>query len=382
MIDKATKRRWKHGLKKMLKVGSEVAEVAVHLASKPTILGGASVAVKAINELWSESEDSVRDFFKGWEHLQITPLGDFVFQLCSAAQMLKEEEVISKRDAMVMTANIHGVTVGWAIYEHWKDGPWASPGTEDSEAKAAIGRFIWESVGSCSRLHQPVIGPTILERDDFTDCYPSKTAEDLFGRLRDFIEAGHTRSVLIFGEPGTGKSHLMRYVVQKAGGLSLRLRSQTFGHISNPSGAIALLRPSAVIVDDLDRIEKPGTILDAFDEVRSSTRLLMVSVNDVSKLDSVTLRPGRFDEVIELKHLDPGVLDRLVSGLPPAVMDQLRVLPIAYIDEFRIRREVLGDAAAIVEIAELHARLETIRALTDKKKKDAPGDPAVPEETA
>ncbi len=66
----------------------------------------------------------------------------------------------------------------------------------------------------------------------------------------------------------------------------------------------------------------------------------------------------------ELSKLDAGVLDKLLKGVPKEVADQLRELPVAYIDEYRKIAEVMGGGMdAMAEVRRLMERTEAVRVL-------------------
>jgi len=170
----------------------------------------------------------------------------------------------------------------------------------------------------------------------------------------------------------------MRYASQKLGGFSMRLLPEVIERIPNVRAIIDLLHPSAVIVDDLDRMEHPERILSQIEEVRHHAKVLMVSVNKVKKLDAALIRPGRFDGYEHIEKLDEEVVDRLIGeDVPEAVAAKLRELPIAYIDAFKVRREVKGLESALASVEDLVSRRELVLEMMkeeDKKSDDEGSD--------
>ena len=90
-------------------------------------------------------------------------------------------------------------------------------------------------------------------------------------------------------------------------------------------------------------------------------KLVVVTVNNRRKLDTALLRPGRIDELLLVDKMDEEVV-RHVLGDCTDGFELVKDWPIAFINEYVIRRTYLSaqDAAASVkELAERVAELET-----------------------
>ena len=220
----------------------------------------------------------------------------------------------------------------------------------------ALQDLIWSKLGS--RLALAKDGYVVDPIDHFL---PSERAKDIWRRLEKFIQRGFTRSVIFYGPPGSGKSHLMRCIASAAGGRTLRISAEGLSSYDLPTitGAIRLLNPDCVIIDDLDRLgnTRLEKTLTALEQIKTNAKMLLASVNRVAGLDPAIIRPGRFDDAIEIKSLDLQIIDKLIGEeVPEEVREQLRKIPICYLDDFRIRREVLGIEEALAEIGDLLIR--------------------------
>jgi hypothetical protein len=136
------------------------------------------------------------------------------------------------------------------------------------EARAEIRRVLWEHFSDKSivfkRRPRDARGDGFcftFEQDEDVKPLHSGYAQQMAGYLKRALDGGVTRSLLLWGEPGTGKSCLARAVIDILGLRCLRLRVEDLGHLKNStlSDAIKIFGPDAVIIDDLDRLPRNST---------------------------------------------------------------------------------------------------------------------------
>lgn len=142
-----------------------------------------------------------------------------------------------------------------------------------------------------------------------------KSVESLVDRCRKFMDKGMSRRILFHGPPGTGKTTLARHAARQVGaGKALRIEPEALSHLSTNVAYqfINLLRPSVILLDDIDRNSRDAESLlhylersAARDKAWSDSTLVMGTVNSVENIDPALLRPGRFDEVLLVKEPDP-----------------------------------------------------------------------------
>jgi hypothetical protein len=353
MID--WKGRAANRVRQAVKVASDLADVAVHLGSATTPLAVASIGARAINSLIEVAEANPHSFFENWA---VVP--DAAALTIYLARLVETECAADSKGARAVLGNLAGVDVGWVIGETWANGPYCHRG-EEEEAKRLLALTVWAAAGGAVRMVQALGGGTLVD-DSISDTYPSQLATDLADRLGGFIDRGYHRSVLLYGVSGSGKSCAMRQVSQTLGKHTLRIDVRNLEALSdgNLPEIVHFLKPFAVLIDDVDRAKKPDDLLSDLERVRASVPLFMASANDVSKLDPAFLRPGRFDEVIELSHLGDDVFDRIVEGVDPEIAKRLRSLPTAYLSEFMRRFHVVGANKAVGELEDLQKRLAKI----------------------
>lgn len=159
-----------------------------------------------------------------------------------------------------------------------------------------------------------------LERNNYT---PEVLAQ--FDRviedLQSEVPAG--RLTILDGEPGTGKSFLIRGLVSSAKGLYIYVPSAVAGHVTAPEIIPVLMReksrevPIVLIMEDadsslatrqMDNVSRLSDLLNMSDGLlgeMSDIRILATTNSKKSDLDSAVLRPGRLNEHITLKLLTP-----------------------------------------------------------------------------
>lgn len=124
------------------------------------------------------------------------------------------------------------------------------------------------------------------------------------------------RGMLLYGEPGIGKSLLAKTFAEETGRTLHTVRKD------KPNGEfVNFIRetfvkakenaPSVVFLDDMDKFangdeahkdaEEYVTVQACIDDAREAEVFVIATVNDINVLPDSLLRPGRFDKVIELE---------------------------------------------------------------------------------
>ncbi len=363
------RRRLTDIVRRGVKVAGEAASVAVQLRADSGLLGVVSVVAKVGSTLLEQAESEP---FAGWSPVGgISQLGEFCLGLAKRSGLLAEIPM-QRKGSRAMAGSINGVRIGWSQWDRWVDGPYLAPGHADGDAEAALRVLIWASIGRAIRYmpadpSKPFSQP-MIHVDGLDETRASRTAVELWELLQVFIEAGERQSLLLVGEPNTGKSNIVRHIAELAGGYTLRLGARDVSDARSIGSLCHFLRPDALIIDDLDRAQEPGAVLDKLDEMLRHCRLVLITANRMETPDNAAspikgLDPAvvrRVDHLRIIYKLDDEVLDGLLAGVPAEAADRLRKLPIGYIDKFRTRVRVLGMERAVAEIGELEQQRDLV----------------------
>ena len=143
------------------------------------------------------------------------------------------------------------------------------------------------------------------------------------------LEAGQhlKRGVLLFGPPGTGKTHTTRYVVGRMTGCTVLLLSGGALHLIGALAEMAReLQPTVVVLEDVDLVAEDRTfghgpnpvlfeLLDVMDGASGDADLLfLLTTNRADLLEpALAARPGRVDVAVEIALPDDDGRRRLLA---------------------------------------------------------------------
>lgn len=240
---------------------------------------------------------------------------------------------------------------------------------QHKRALKAIGNLVWGSYGTnhlttshfIRREYERQANIEFTEDLFGADILQSEIADKIAENTKKFLSVKEieTRAILLYGPPGTGKSTAARYISHILDFRSLRVNFSMLQETPTLVQCLDILRPDMIIIDDIDRSPGDGYLLEALELLRKRTRVIIASANYPKKLDYAVLRPGRFDEAIKITTLDEKVIRRTIGeGLTEEQYETLGKLPIAYINEFALRRKVLGEEEAAKSVKELYDRVE------------------------
>lgn len=198
-------------------------------------------------------------------------------------------------------------------------------------------------------------------------------ADDLYVVTEDAQELGRRvsdgSSVLIYGEPGSGKTETVRWLARHTDEFSIRFAVNDLTDLdaSMLIQIIKITRPQYIIIDDLDRSRDQAMLLDAIDTIRAEHEVsIMATANDLHRLDRALLRPGRFDILQELSESKDFVRTQMLRDrdISQAHREKLSDWPIVYIKSFLSRMQYVSEDEAFNETL-MHLNL--IRSLEGKK---------------
>jgi len=239
------------------------------------------------------------------------------------------------------------------------------------EIKQKLGDLIWKRFGNESlvmyaqRVYQNdhSTGTNIcVEIDKNFPPLPSKQATEYSAYLAPFIANNIPRSVMFYGPPGTGKSTMARTIVDSLKLNSFRIRVDDLSSINYTTlfEALSIFRPDVLILDDFDRCDNQSSLLELVERFQQIIKLTIATINHRNSLDEALLRPGRFDELVYVKHLDECAIKNVLGPKNIDAFELVREWPIAFIQEYVKRRMFMEPEKAEASIMELAERVDRL----------------------
>lgn len=245
---------------------------------------------------------------------------------------------------------------------------------------AAIGKAILEDVGT--RFTIKSTGKSSWDEENSIMSVPkepileSPACAAILARVKAFTDKGIHRSLFIYGKPGTGKSCLSTNIADKMEGYQLIMSAEDFVDASDAVQMIEFLKPSVLIINDINYVDKaPAGTLTLLEKVNKTIKLVIVTAN-TARLDPAVMRPGRFDEVIELTTLGTSAITSIIgeslkaasalSAIDPEILLDLGTWPAAFLKELSLRCTALGPSCFVEEYHKLKDRVAINTEAKDK----------------
>ncbi len=385
-------KRWE----RYLSLAGEAGSIAMSLRDQPTRLDWIGVALRAVGVALRAHSEHRQAIAKNPYQYFDDPAGEEWTEIPDEFRRLVIEHLTEitvdeaywdgdEGSAYLSRAKIGGETVAWiGEGDMMVDGPYVLTARE-AETYRALGDRLWRRVGGRHVAYGS--GGLALDPFGLDEVRPTAQMRALEARMQRFLDADVARSYLLAGPPGTGKSLAIRWLVRRLGLTSVRIDLSVLAKMHGYHGSetianrletvLQLLRPEVMILDDLDRVASSGPLLHFLELALRTCRVVMASANAPDKMMGAALRPGRFDEILQVDRLDPEVLRGLLAGSSGGggggvggdddsdLFDRLAPLPAAYVAEFLKRRRVLGRAVAEAEIADLERRCGIVAEKTE-----------------
>jgi len=140
--------------------------------------------------------------------------------------------------------------------------------------------------------------------------------------VKRFAEVNRPMRYLLSGKPGTGKTELIRAIVQECSGLATFFLVEGTTPIRAVFELAAYFSPAVICMDDIDMLSGDRAtghssqylddLLGLLDGFRSSPIFVLATTNDKTWVDRAASRPGRFDFILDMEILDDKLYDKLV----------------------------------------------------------------------
>lgn len=364
-------------VKRLVRVGSDMFSAATPYIEKPTPLNAARAVFMIGKIIVDDLEVWPEDYFDdSWE----SPWPEDFTRIILKALKGKPLQVIKTSDE-AMLIHVHhfkGIKFGYVANKRHEYVPEVFVQINAMEqAKAVIKEELWRLMKNDNIVLRQVkvksataeaFNSISLEVDDAFRPMPSKRAGEYSRYLRKCIDAGVSRSVMLYGPPGTGKSTMARTIVESLGMKSFRIRVEDIAHIETSAvfEAISIFEPDAVILDDFDRSDMQAKLLETLEFFQQHVKLVIATVNNKNHLDEAILRPGRFDELLQIKQMDDDVVRAVLGEEHAFAYDTVKDWPIAFIQEYVKRLRFMNPEEAASSVKELAQRVKRLKKYDDE----------------
>lgn len=365
-------------VRRTVKICAELFDIVQPAVERPT---WASVAKAAFGvgkiivedmEVWSEAYFSVEEW---------TPVysGDFNKIVLKALSGRKFKTIrTSEKNYSIRIVDLDGYKLGY-VYNSSSIvvGNIFAETHKLEKTRERVKQLLWETNKNSNLImrsnRKAVLSSDetriVFEPDDVFESMASQRAEDYSKYLKKCIDAGVARSVMLYGPPGTGKSTMARTLVELLNLRSFRIRIEDVGNIETSTifEAIDIFKPDAIILDDFDRAHNQSMLLEILEFFQHRVKVVIATVNSRNQLDEAIMRPGRFDEMVQIKQMDESVVRSILGEEHAEAFETVKEWPIAFIQEYVKRRKFMTQLEAEESIRELAMRVKRL----DKYDEDA-----------
>lgn len=361
----------KHQVKvnKVLKFSDAVLSDAntILIGKTPNVLRYASFAIKVKNSYAAHFKNNAWNEFSAlWEML----FGSDELGFAVADYLLKffPTEIITRKEdgangTQFYCNEKYDFVIGWNLTNDQSPSDVHIENGKTDNFTKWFGDEFWGKYGDFVSLatHN---GNLKFSADPDYEFFPSKTAEFYAAYLKKFTDKNKSRTILFYGPCGTGKSNIVRAIAQELKLKSLRFNITDFKEISTECvhNIVKLLHPDVVILEDIDHapLNQDCQILATIELLNKKGKLIIATTNEVKTISHAVLRPGRFDQLIEISKFDEKILLELV-GQDREIFEIVKDYPIASVMELMTRIEVLGRAEALATMEDIAKRVENMQ---------------------
>lgn len=190
----------------------------------------------------------------------------------------------------------------------------------------------------------------IVSEYSFDGCEEKETCcsdvVKFFSNSQSYNKLGipHKRGIILYGPPGTGKSAIalaMQHEAISVGAISFRPRSE------REIGAVCELDRRVKKIFIIEQIERfDGDLSLCIDDINENSFVVGTTNEPSSMHERITKRPGRFDRIIKIDRMTPGMLKIMAEKYNmTSYLEKLKEFPVitpAQMAEMSLRLNIYG----------------------------------------
>lgn len=375
--------KWnKDRVKKCLNIASEIAGILVLIKGKPTVLDLFAISTKTLDisarihsEISSSRMMNPWDFFKAEEENSPWLQLPSAFENYIVPEAKEINSLVGFTDPLnpnAFLAKVYGFDCGWIQHNKGqKNFTFFIKKTDYLSFLEKMNESFWKTTPGKHLLLNK--GEMISDQIDISELVETNFIEEVRDYVSGILNAGEHGSCLLIGDPGTGKTLAIQYVIQQLGLRSVRIplktlaRSYTWENSFDFKTSINITMPDVLIIDDIDRLDSgiQKELLDFIDTSKNKIKFFIASANNLYDMIAPLRRPGRFDEHFQVPELSNEVLQKLLSK--KGIRKEMQKWPISYVEYYNKHVRIFGESKDNEIIKKLQLRVENNR---DKDKEE------------
>lgn len=347
---------------------SKNATTIVETIEKPSLMRTLTLGAKLYSFCFNNEDDRASAFFNTWSGVYNDSISAMLFDCLEKRGM--QIQVIAHSHSKIRLLTYKDIEFGiiMSTQDEAQSRLFFRSDKSEEEVLKILVELFWELQPSrIIEFYSKVKGmPWDSEHSYFVrkiennGVFGSDCAKNVCNIITTALDKNIKRSYLFYGPPGTGKSTICNYVINNLGLRAVKIKFSDVGLDPNFSLFIEACKPDVILIDDVDR-SNPKSLIEFLENMRKFTKVILGTANDTRKIDLACLRPGRFDEMMEINKLDDTVVYNILGEKYSSFFEDVKNWPVAFTQEFVHRCELQPAAEALESLKSLRFRAENIQ---------------------